>query len=71
MPSVLRILMIEDLPTDTELIRREIRKSGIQFTDITVDTKQEFIEALASFNPDIILSDYSLPEFDEIGRAHV
>ncbi|MBK7212827.1 MAG: PAS domain S-box protein [Bacteroidales bacterium] len=64
MPSVLRILMIEDLPTDTELIRREIRKSGIQFTDITVDTKQEFIDALASFNPDIILSDYSLPEFD-------
>jgi PAS domain S-box-containing protein len=61
---MLKILMIEDLPTDSELIRREIRKSGIEFVDMTIETKEELLDALENFSPDIILSDYSLPLFD-------
>ncbi len=55
--------MVEDLPADAELIKRQIRKSGIQFTDLVVDRRENYVTALQDFNPDIILSDYSLPLF--------
>jgi PAS domain S-box-containing protein len=64
MISELSILFVEDLPTDVELIKREIRKSGIEFRDRVVDAEEDFIDAIHTFTPDLILSDYSLPSFD-------
>jgi PAS domain S-box-containing protein len=64
MESVLKILMVEDLPSDTELIIREIKKSGIQFISHIVDNKEDYIKSLLDYSPDLILSDYSLPVFD-------
>ena len=58
-----RILLLEDVATDAELIQRELRKSGIVFTSQRVDTKEDFIKALTEFGPDIVLSDYNLPQF--------
>ncbi len=58
--------MLEDIPEDAELIQRVIRKEGIDFIPERVDTKQEFIDALKSFNPDVILSDHSLPQFNSM-----
>jgi PAS domain S-box-containing protein len=60
----LRILFVEDLPSDTELAEREIRKSGLEFSSQRVDTKDAFLKALEVFRPDVIVSDYSMPEFD-------
>jgi PAS domain S-box-containing protein len=60
----LRILMVEDLPSDVELVKRAIKKNGIVFIDQVVETKDAFIKAIEEFKPDIILSDYSLPTFD-------
>jgi len=60
----LRILFVEDLPSDTELAEREIRKSGLEFSSQRVDTKGAFLKALEEFRPDVIVSDYSMPEFD-------
>ncbi|RPJ75701.1 MAG: response regulator [Alphaproteobacteria bacterium] len=60
----LKILMVEDILADAELILREIKKSGIQFIHFLVDTKEAYIHAISDFMPDIILSDYSLPYFD-------
>jgi PAS domain S-box-containing protein len=59
-----RILFVEDLPSDAELAEREIRKSGLEFTPRTVDTKDAFLSALEEFQPDVIVSDYKMPEFD-------
>ena len=56
--------MVEDLSSDAELIKREIKKSGIQFIYHIVETKKDYIQALQDFNPNIILSDYSLPNFN-------
>jgi len=56
--------MLEDLPSDAELIKHEIKKSGIQFIDQIVETREGFIQAIQNFNPDVILSDYSLPNFN-------
>jgi PAS domain S-box-containing protein len=64
MSGAIKILIIEDLPADEELIKREIRKAGTDFTSICVETRDAFLESLASFRPDIILSDYALPQFD-------
>lgn len=64
--SKLRILHLEDLASDAELVERELRKGEIKFEKILVDNKEEFQEALQEFLPDIILSDHSLPSFNSI-----
>ena len=67
MKRELRILMLEDTPTDADLAERELRRAGIVFTSIRVESRDAFIKALDEFRPDIVLSDYKLPNFD--GRA--
>ena len=62
--TALRILILEDVPTDAELIEDVLRKAGIDFVRQFVDDRGSFLESLAHFSPDIILSDYSLPGFD-------
>ncbi|MCX5826694.1 MAG: HD domain-containing protein, partial [Deltaproteobacteria bacterium] len=64
MSDTIRILIVEDLPTDAELSEREVRQALPQSVFLRVETREEFIAALASFAPDLILSDYSLPRFD-------
>ncbi len=64
MDARLKILLVEDLTLDADLIKREIKNSGFNITSLVVETKKEYIEALKEFDPDIILSDYSLPTFD-------
>lgn len=57
----LRILLLEDVPSDAELNQRELRKGGVLFTARVTDTREGFIKALEDFGPDLILSDYKLP----------
>lgn len=64
MKKVLKILIVEDIPTDAELVLHEIAKSGIEFIQEIVETKMDYISGIKEFEPDIILSDYSLPRFD-------
>jgi diguanylate cyclase (GGDEF)-like protein/PAS domain S-box-containing protein len=64
MDKELRILILEDKPTDVELIDWGLRKAGIVFTSRHAGTREEFIKSLKDFAPDIILSDYKLPQFD-------
>jgi PAS domain S-box-containing protein len=64
MTTHLRILLIEDSPDDAALIEYELRKARFSFELLRVATRSEFLEALSSFQPDAILSDYSLPQFD-------
>ncbi len=60
----IRILMLEDCTEDTELLLYELRRSGFDFTSKTVQTRQDFENELIHFNPELILSDYSLPSFN-------
>ncbi len=60
----LRILMLEDTSSDAELAERELRKGGISFVSKRVETRESFVRALEEFHPDVILSDYSLPDFN-------
>ncbi len=60
----LKILLLEDLHTDAELVRRELTKQIPNFELKHVENKESFINAIADFAPDIILSDFQLPGFD-------
>ena len=37
--------------------------AGLEFTAVVVDTRASFIQQLAAFRPEVILSDFSLPGF--------
>gem|GEM_PF-652385 len=62
----LKILHLEDTPTDAELVERELKKGKIQCEILVVGNKTAFEKALEEFKPDIILSDHSLPSFDSL-----
>jgi len=64
MDKELRILMLEDVPTDAELMERALRKGNISFISKRVDTKENFLGGLNDFSPDLILSDFNLPAFN-------
>ncbi|MGZ3945748.1 MAG: PAS domain S-box protein [Mucilaginibacter sp.] len=66
MTPSLKILHIEDIQSDAELIERTLKKSGIAFEKLLVDTKEGYIKALDEFHPDVILSDHSLPAFNSL-----
>jgi two-component system sensor histidine kinase EvgS len=62
--TLLRILFVEDLPSDAELAVMELGKGGLRFQYMRVDTRDEFIKALNEFRPDIVISDYMLPSYN-------
>lgn len=66
MGSELKILLLEDSENDAGLIERVIRKDGISFVGKRVDKREEFIDAIHSFQPDVVLSDHSLPQFNSM-----
>ncbi|SDM90698.1 Signal transduction histidine kinase [Daejeonella rubra] len=71
MTADLKILILEDNRSDADLLQRELKKSGLIFTSEIVQTRVDFEIALQNFNPDIILSDYSLPAFDAVSAFHI
>jgi DNA-binding NtrC family response regulator len=58
-----RILILEDDPADAELAQRLLTGAGLDFTAVVVDTRTSFVEQLAAFRPQLILSDFALPGF--------
>jgi PAS domain S-box-containing protein len=60
----LKILHLEDSSSDAELVQRLLKKNSFEFDRLVVDTREEFLSALGTFAPDIILSDHSLPSFN-------
>ncbi len=71
MKQKLKILHLEDLRTDAELVNRELLKSGLSFDIKVVDNEKDFVRLLNEFLPDIVLSDHSLPTFDSFGALRV
>src|SRR5687767_4466793 len=65
MGTPLRVLIVEDRDTDTCLVVNELRHAGYDPDWRRVDTEPEFVAELARA-PDLILSDYSMPQFDAL-----
>ncbi|HCE90940.1 MAG TPA: diguanylate cyclase [Acidovorax sp.] len=64
MDDPLRLLLLEDSADDADLNLLALRKAGLVFTALRVDSQDAFTAALDAFKPDIILADYRLPGFD-------
>lgn len=71
MEKELRILILEDVEDDAVLVDYALKKEKFVFTRIRVDTREQFTEALDSFNPDVILSDHSLPQFNSMEALRI
>lgn len=71
MKDELNILFVEDFQSDYELALRQLRIEQILFSSICVDTRAEFLNALESFNPDLIISDYSMPTFNGLEALRI
>ena len=64
MNNTIRLLHLEDEPSDALLVSHSLKQTGISFEFLVVDTKEKFLSALQDFEPDLILADHSLPSFN-------
>ena len=58
------VLMLEDNALDAELIQARLAASSQNFEVLTVNGKAHFLNAFENHSFDLILADYSLPDFD-------
>ncbi|MCW2066598.1 UNVERIFIED_ORG: signal transduction histidine kinase [Stenotrophomonas maltophilia] len=61
--GALRILLVEDSPEDAELMSEQMLDAGLEATFERVESADDLRHALARFQPDIVLSDLSMPGF--------
>jgi signal transduction histidine kinase len=64
MKRELRLLVIEDMAADVELIDHELHRAGLRFRSKWVQNKEQLLEELTQRPPDVILSDHGIPGFD-------
>jgi len=64
MSPLLRILHLEDNPTDAELVRGMLEAAGVDCAIRRVETREAFQSALEREQFDLVISDFTLPSFD-------
>ena len=70
MTTPLNILIVEDSPDYADLLVRELRRAGFEPKWKRVETEPDFLAELKK-SPDIILSDYSMPQFSGLRAAQL
>jgi signal transduction histidine kinase len=63
MKQPLRILLIEDSEEDAELLLAEVRHGGYEPVYVRADTAKATLDALKSDLWDVVISDYTMPQF--------
>ncbi len=71
MDPLIKILHLEDDPTDAELIQAKLAEDGLGCHITLVWTRDEFESVLQKGGMDIILADYRLPEFDGMSALEI
>jgi two-component system cell cycle sensor histidine kinase/response regulator CckA len=67
----LRILLVEDSPTDAKLVTLALRELGQPFTVERVDTPEQMVESLERQRWDVVLSDWSMPQFGALAALRL
>lgn len=68
----LRVLSLVDTPSDAELQRATLQRSGMDLEWHCVDNESDFHTQLREFQPHVILADYNLPAYNGAeALAHV
>lgn len=71
MKKSIRLLIIEDSEDDAELLVRKIAKSGYKIKYTRVESEKEMKSALQQEVWDLIISDYSLPNFTGLSAINL
>lgn len=66
MDQALHILLLEDNVYDAELIERELQKAELNFVTQRAETREDLLKYIADFKPDIIISDFNMPQLNAI-----
>lgn len=61
--QLLRILILEDLRSDAELMQLHLRKLSLNKQIEVASHRQDFERKFIEFRPHVVLSDYSLPQY--------
>ena len=71
MNELLKILLIEDNINDCEIELDILKKSGLQFESVVVMNEEQYLQQLDQFQPDVILADYTLPQFNATDALNI
>src|ERR1700722_18510214 len=67
----LQLILVEDNPPDAEIVARHLARAKLHFSIHRVETEAELLSALTTHRPDLIISDFSLPQFDGLRALEV
>jgi signal transduction histidine kinase len=67
----IRVLHVEDNELDAELVAQALRKGGFSFSVVVVQTEAEFERELRLRSPDVVIADYSLPQWEGMEALEV
>jgi len=71
MEEKIRVLILEDVPLDAELIERELRREDFEFESHRVEKEGDYRREVEEWQPHIILADHSLPQFDGVSALKI
>ena len=71
MKSTLRVLLLEDDPTDADLVEETLEAAGIGCQFTRIETESELIASLQRGGFEIVLADYTLPAFDGLSALKI
>jgi PAS domain S-box-containing protein len=68
--AILRILLLEDLRSDADVIALELRKLVVPKEIKVVTNRADFETHFRQYQPHLVLSDYSLPQYTGLDALH-
>jgi PAS domain S-box-containing protein len=69
--GVLRVLSLEDSPSDMELMQAKLAEGGIDCEMVRTQTPAQFLSALEDGGFDLILTGYAVPSFDGLSALEL
>ncbi|MFY9221270.1 MAG: response regulator [Blastocatellia bacterium] len=63
METKIKILHLEDNPTDAELVKEILDSESVAFEILQVNNRESYVKAIQTKKFDLIFSDYSIPSF--------
>src|SRR4051794_38364823 len=67
----LKILHLENVETDADLVSRALKKAGIETEILVVNNKEAYVKGIIEFAPDIILSDHTIPTLSSAEAVNI
>ena len=71
MGQELRVVMVEDVESDAELAERELKRAGLAVLARRVEREEDFRREVGEFRPHVILSDFSMPQFNGMSALRI